>query len=293
VNPYPSMAFPTPKQTLLRFALHAKKSFGQNFLADAQLVDRIAALAGDTPAEVVEIGAGLGGLTYSLLMRGHQVTAIERDRDMIPVLQELLAEAIESGQLRVLEADAKQVQLSELFTPGKRRILMGNLPYQITGPLLENSVHSRAEFDRAVFLVQKEVAERLTAPPGGKTYGALSVFCQAAFKIQRAFLVRRGAFYPQPNVDSAVVTLDVHASPRAEETEAFRALVRGAFRERRKTLRNAWQGVLGLSREAVQATADAAGVSLDARGETLSVEDFWRMTQELQRGQGSSGTSHD
>jgi 16S rRNA A1518/A1519 N6-dimethyltransferase RsmA/KsgA/DIM1 with predicted DNA glycosylase/AP lyase activity len=111
-----SIEFPTPKATLARFDLRPKKSFGQNFLADAQLVDRIAALAGET-AHVIEIGAGLGGLTACLLARGHQVTAVERDRDLIPVLNDVLHDAISAGQLRVLEEDAKSIDVAQSTTP--------------------------------------------------------------------------------------------------------------------------------------------------------------------------------
>jgi 16S rRNA (adenine1518-N6/adenine1519-N6)-dimethyltransferase len=275
-------AFPQPKATLAQFGLFPKKSFGQNFLADSNLVERIADLAGASRAQVVEIGAGLGGLTAALLQKDHEVIAIERDRDLIPVLNTLFAGAIERGQLRVLEADAKQLRVEELFREGSPRVVMGNLPYQITGPLLQNAVHSSERFERAVFLVQREVADRLAAAPGSKTYGALSVFCQAAFKVERAFLVRRGAFYPQPNVDSAVVTLTPHPVPLARETASFVALVRAAFHERRKVLRNAWDGVLGVPKAELPALAEVAGVSLEARGETLDVAAFERMAQGLQ-----------
>jgi len=277
-----SIDFPTPKATLAQYDLRPKKSFGQNFLADAQLVDRIAALAGDR-AHVIEIGAGLGGLTACLLNRGHRVTAIERDRDLIAVLTDVLQPALQDGSLKILEEDAKAVDVAELFAGAERRVLMGNLPYQITGPLLQNAVVTQGSLDLAVFLVQKEVADRLCAAPSSKTYGALSVFAQAAFEVTRAMIVRRGAFYPQPNVDSAVVTLTPRRPPISEETEAFRQLVQGAFRERRKVLRNSWKGVLGASRQALEAAATECGISLDARGETLSVEHFARMAVRLSR----------
>lgn len=274
--------FPTPKATLDRFGLTPKKSFGQNFLADSNLVERTAALAGSSRAEVVEIGAGLGGLTSALLSKGHQVIAIERDRDMLPVLNELFGPWVESGQLRLIEADAKQLQVDDLFETDLPRVLMGNLPYQITGPLLQNAVQSNAGLVRAVFLVQREVADRLAASPGTKAYGALTVFCQAAFVVERSFLVRRGAFYPQPNVDSAVITLTPHPTRLAHETEPFVALVKAAFHERRKVLHNAWAGVMGVTKAELPALAAAAGIALEARGETLDVAAFERMAQGLQ-----------
>jgi 16S rRNA (adenine1518-N6/adenine1519-N6)-dimethyltransferase len=158
-------------------------------------------------------------------------------------------------------------------------VVAGNLPYQITGPLLEKAVHAAPSIERAVFLVQLEVADRLAAPPGSDAYGALSVFAQRAFRVERAFVVRRGAFYPQPNVDSAVVTLvPVGAGP---ETAAFRALVRGAFQQRRKQLKNAWSALFSQRGIDLSEAAARANIDLSARGESLGVPDFERMAREL------------
>lgn len=265
----------SPKALLERFGLRPKRSFGQNFLADQNLSARIAELATPEPdVQVVEIGSGLGALTGLLVERAARVVAIERDRDLVPALSELFAEPIGSGRLVLLEADAKQVDFLESL-PGltpQKRVIAGNLPYQITGPLLERVVGIGRSIRRGVFLVQKEVADRLAAAPGTEDYGALSVFVQAQFRVERAFIVRRGAFYPQPGVDSAVVVLDPHPVPISEETAAFRRAVKGAFSARRKTLRNAWRA-LG-SGDEVSRAAELAGVELDARGETLSVEQF-------------------
>jgi len=130
-----------------------------------------------------------------------------------------------------------------------------------------------------VFLVQLEVADRLAAAPNSEAYGALSVFAQRAFKVERAFVIRRGAFYPQPNVDSAVVRLEPIGS--GPETDEFRAVVRGAFAQRRKQLKNAWTRVFGERGIDLVAAAERAGIDLSARGETLSVADFVRMAEEL------------
>ncbi len=277
MNPPDTPEFPLPKRTLERFELRPKKSFGQNFLADHTLVDRVAALAGKDPLQVIEIGAGLGGLTACLLARGHRVIAIERDRDLAEVLRQLFVAPLASGQLELLEADAKAVDFTQHLASNEPAVLMGNLPYQITGALLERAVQFQARFEASVFLVQREVADRMVAAPGSKTYGALSVFCQAAFETKRAFVVRRGAFYPQPNVDSAVVVMKRLTPPRAEETDTFRELVQRAFRERRKVLRNAWRGVGNTTSEQLEHGAVASGIRLDARGETLDVDAFARM----------------
>jgi 16S rRNA (adenine1518-N6/adenine1519-N6)-dimethyltransferase len=257
-----------------RKGLRPKKSFGQNFLADARIAQSMAALATEPPGgTVVEIGAGLGALTAPLLARARSVIAIERDRDLCPLLVEAFAPAIDEGRLTIVEDDAKQVDLASLLASGPRpHVLAGNLPYQITGPLLERATALSPRLDRAVFMVQREVADRLIAPPGGDAYGALTVFVSAAFRVERALRVSRGAFRPVPNVDSAVVTLTPLSPPRAAESEAFRAAVHAAFQKRRKMLRNAWAS-LGTP-DAVLRKANAAGIDLDRRGETLSVEEF-------------------
>jgi 16S rRNA (adenine1518-N6/adenine1519-N6)-dimethyltransferase len=160
-------------------------------------------------------------------------------------------------------------------------VLAGNLPYQISGPLLEAAVHMAGEVERVIFLLQLEVVERLIAKANSEHYGALSVFVQAAFDVERALVIRRGAFYPQPEVDSAVALLRPRAV-RVAETTAFRALVRAAFQKRRKKLRNAWENVCGVDRQTLTVRAERARVDLDARGETLAVADFARMAAEFE-----------
>lgn len=271
----------SPKALLERYGLRPKYSFGQNFLADDRLASRIAEACAAKGGSVVELGAGLGALTRPLLESGVSwVLAVERDRDLVPALSQELDLELRVGRLQILEADAKGLDLAAaLAGRPEPHVIAGNLPYQITGPLLEKAVHGAPHIARAVFLVQLEVADRLAAAPGSDPYGALSVFVQRAFKVQRAFVVRRGAFYPQPNVDSAVVTLLPLGS--GPETAEFRAVVRAAFAQRRKKLKNAWAGVFGERGIDLVAAAGRAGIDLSARGETLSVADFGRMAQEL------------
>jgi len=275
----------SPKALLESHGLRAKRHFGQNFLCDAGLAARIAALA-TTPegGTVVEIGAGLGALTVPLLDRAERVLAIERDRDLVAVLRVEFAGAIGQGRLVLLEADAKAVDLASLLDEASRpRVLAGNLPYQITGPLLEKTTAARPLLERAVLMVQLEVADRIAAPPGSASYGALSVFIQAQYTARRELVVRRGAFYPQPKVDSAVVVLEPRAPLNFEETESFRAVVKAAFAQRRKKLKNAWGSLVAGSRTDLTAAAQRAGIDLDARGETLTVEQFARMAAEVER----------
>jgi len=273
----------SPKALLQSHGLRAKRHFGQNFLSDTRLAARIAEWA-TTPAggTVVEIGAGLGALTRPLLDRAALVLAVERDRDLVAALRLELAEPVSQRRLVLVEADAKSVDWTGLFrdTPCPR-VLAGNLPYQITGPLLEKTASSRPLLHRAVLMVQLEVADRLAARPGSASYGALSVFIQAQYATRRALVIRRGAFYPQPKVDSAVVLLDPLAHPIAEETAAFRNVVKAAFAQRRKKLRNAWSGLLAGSRDDLATAAQRAGIDLNARGESLTVEQFASMAREV------------
>lgn len=263
---------------LERYGLRPKRTLGQNFLADSGLCEKIARTI--SPAgggSVLEIGAGTGALTAPLLALGCRVTAVETDRALCQVLRDTFAQPIAAGQLSLIEADVQTLDLNEVFgaLPAPRT-LAGNLPYHLSGLLLRRTVELNEPPERSVFLLQLEVVERMCAAPGADAYGALSVFVQAVAAPARAFVVKRGAFYPQPNVDSAVVVLTPLPRPYAVD-EVFSSLVRAAFEKRRKTLRNAWRDVLGVSLADLEARAAAAGISLDRRGETLGVADFDRM----------------
>jgi len=271
------------KDLLAQHGLSPKSSFGQNFLQDRNLSDKLAALCALPGATVLELGAGLGALTTPLLERELHVIAVERDRDLIPVLRAELAAAIAAGRLELVEGDAKAIDPALTLARFPRpHVLAGNLPYNITGPLIENAVRARPELDRVVFLLQLEVADRLASSPGDEDYGALSVFVQAAYRVERPLVIRRGAFYPQPRVDSAVVVFTPQAQP-VPETEAFRDLVKAAFSQRRKKLRNAWHGVLGRSSAELESAAERVGIDLEIRGERLGVAEFAAMAQELER----------
>jgi 16S rRNA (adenine1518-N6/adenine1519-N6)-dimethyltransferase len=273
-----------PRAILRDAGLRPKKSFGQNFLVAEGIARSIAAACvhddevGRT--RVVEIGAGTGALTHLLAERARSVVAIERDRDLVP----LLAAATSGACVRIVEGDAQTVDLAELLGDAEEespRVLCGNLPYALTGTLLRRAVEHAASVERAVFMVQDEVAARLGARPGTKDWGALTVFVHAAFDVRRLLRAPPGAFHPPPDVSSAVVELVPLRPPRARETERFRALVRAAFEARRKTLRNAWSR-LAPDGDTLQRAAAAAGVSLDARGETLDVEAFRAMAEALE-----------
>lgn len=273
---------------LRRAGLSPKKSFGQNFLVSPHVVDSIArACVPDTEvgrARVLELGAGLGVLTRALVGRAGLVVAIERDRDLVPLLAEELADDVARGACRVVEGDAQAFDVHDALggpDPQRPRVLAGNLPYHITGRLLERATFAADDLERVVFMVQLEVAERLAAEPGTKAYGALTVFTRAAFRVDKLFHVSPGSFHPPPEVTSAVVRLEPERPRRAAESETFRALVKAAFAARRKTLRNAWSPVAPPPQ--IAEAAREAEVSLDARGETLSVDAFARMAAALDR----------
>jgi 16S rRNA (adenine1518-N6/adenine1519-N6)-dimethyltransferase len=277
---------PAQVRKLLRASgLSPKKSFGQNFLISESILNAIATAcvprADLKDAHVVELGAGLGALTAALVERSGHVTAVERDRDLIPVLTRLMEGDVTAGRLTIAEADAQSFDVERALSRGDvPRVLCGNLPYQITGKLLRLAILHAAHLDRAVFMVQAEVAERLVASPGEKEYGALTVFVRASFDVELRMRVSPGAFYPNPGVSSAVVVLVPTRPARAIETENFRALVKGAFSMRRKTLRNAWRSCVPEA-SLLERLAREANVSLDARGETLDVEAFARMARLL------------
>lgn len=272
-----------PRVVLREAGLRPKRSFGQSFLVAEPIARAIsAACVRDDEvgrARVVEIGAGTGALTRFLAERARSLVAIERDRDLVPLLER------DFPEVRVVEADAQTVDLAALLgeeEAGSPRVLCGNLPYVITGQLLRRSVELASRLERAVFMVQAEVADRLAASPGTKDYGALTVFTLAAFAARRIQRVPPGAFHPPPDVTSAVVELTPLRPPRALETDTFRALVRAAFEARRKTLRNAWSRVAPAER--IQAAAARSGIALDARGETLDVDAYARMAAALDEG---------
>jgi 16S rRNA (adenine1518-N6/adenine1519-N6)-dimethyltransferase len=257
-----------------------KKSFGQNFLVDAHALAAIA----DTcvpehagPVHTIELGAGTGVLTRALLDRGASVTAVERDRDLIPVLQEAFHAELQpeaGARLTLLEADAKAVDLAALAAahPGVATVLAGNLPYHLTGPIVEMATNASALFSHAVFLVQREVAQRLVAPAGSKDYGVLSIFVQAAFRVTCVRDVGPSSFFPPPKVTSTIVKLVPHKPRVWEETLTFRTLVKSAFAQRRKTLRNNWHSVLAA--DELAHVAKTCEIDLGLRGEVLSVSTY-------------------
>lgn len=277
--------FEDPRTVLSRHGLMPKRSFSQNFLVSRHAVDEIAFAAthGAEDATVIELGPGAGTLTAALLRRGAKVVALEKDRDMIALLREELGVG---DRLRVVEGDAASFDL-ETLEAGERPVICGNLPYAITGAILERLVSLAPRIRRAVVMVQREVKDRLVAAPDGKAWGALSVFVQARFEVRTVLKVPAGAFHPPPEVDSAVVSLVPRAVPLAEEDDALRTIVRAAFGTRRKTLRNGMLREVGERTDAILAAADIDG---RRRGETLSIPELARLAASF-RGRAQLPTS--
>ncbi|APR99404.1 16S rRNA (adenine(1518)-N(6)/adenine(1519)-N(6))-dimethyltransferase RsmA [Pajaroellobacter abortibovis] len=267
-----------------------KKKFGQNFLVVESIGRTIAEVSileeERGKAHVIEWGAGVGALTSFLLERAQRVSAVERDRDLIPILHSVFEEPLRANQLSIHEADAQTLDIASLFavsSPSSPHILVGNLPYFITGSLLRRATEQVEHLSRAVFMLQSEVADRLLATPGAKSYGALTVFVHNAFAIHRIQNIPPSCFFPSPNVRSTLVHLLPRRPRITEETSLFQWLVHKAFEKRRKTLRNAWAG--WIEPQILVQSAETCGISLNSRGETLSVQDFARMTLALQAAQ--------
>jgi len=269
--------YPPPGALLRKYRLRAKKSWGQNFLWDEEVQDAIALLAVERQGErVVELGAGLGHLTARLLARGAKVVAVERDRDMVRVLRGEFGAAVE-----LLEADAAELDYRAL-AGGGRIAVAGNLPYHLTSPILFGLLGAAEHVERAVVLVQSEVAERLAAAPGGRSWGLLSVLLQRRARVSLERRVPRSAFLPEPRVDSAVVRIGF-GRPRAEvlSEDRFRLLVKSGFAQRRKMLANALEAGRVAPREALARALESAGIDPRRRGETLTVEEWAALERAL------------
>ena len=248
--------------------IRARKRFGQHFLHDPGVLRRIVDAINPVPGErILEIGPGRGALTLPLLERCGRVEAIEIDRDLATLL---VAQAEGRGELLLHRADVLDVDIRALHGGGAKLRVCGNLPYNISTPLLFHLLESRDVIADLHFMLQKEVVDRIVAPPGGKSYGRLTVMLAAACSAEALFRVGRGAFQPPPAVDSTVVRLVPHAGDPfpLPDPARFARLVAAAFSKRRKTLRNALRGHVDAGQFA------AAGIDATRRPETLAPAEF-------------------
>lgn len=275
-----------PKHLLLPRGIRPKSSFGQNFLVDETpllgIAREVLDLRAHAEAPVVELGAGTGALTRVLLEGGARVHAVERDRDLVPILKERFADAVEAGRLVVHEDNALTFRFEDV-TKGEG-VLCGNLPYHLTSSLVLRAVEGAPALRGVVFLVQLEVAERLAAEPGGKDYGVLSVLLQHIYDVQLSRRVPRGAFWPVPEVDGGVVRMRPLEVPRGGVVDfgALKDVVKAAFHQRRKTLKNALSPLDGDS------ILEEAGVDPKTRAERVDVEGFVRLARAWQARRGGA-----
>jgi 16S rRNA (adenine1518-N6/adenine1519-N6)-dimethyltransferase len=249
-----------------------RKRFGQHFLHDPHVIGKILAAVAPQPGDrLVEIGPGLGAITLPLLEKAGALTAVELDRDVIPHLQEA---SRGKGALEIVQGDALEVDLCHLVQDGQKLRLVGNLPYNVSTPLLFRFLEQADCIDDMHFMLQKEVVQRMAAKPGGKEYGRLTVMLAARCKVEPLFNIGPGAFKPPPKVDSAFVRLTPYRQlpfPLRDRAR-YAEVVTRAFSHRRKTLKNALAGLVD------EAAISAAGIDSKARPETLSAEDFARLS---------------
>jgi 16S rRNA (adenine1518-N6/adenine1519-N6)-dimethyltransferase len=254
--------------------LRAKKKYGQNFLIDANIVDRIARIACDEDLLTIEIGPGLGALSEMLLKYSKAVDAYEIDTDMYEILQRTIADE----RFRVTCADFLDADLSSYQ---ERVNVCGNLPYYVTTPILFRLFESDLDINRITIMVQKEVGERISAKPGSEEYGALSVEVQYLFEVKQELNVSRSVFYPMPNVDSIVLSMrPVRDRDHAFERDFF-AFVKNCFRMRRKTLHNNLKDLY--ADEVLDRVYDETGIRKETRAQQLTLDDFLRLYETLSR----------
>ena len=266
-------------QVIQKHGFAFQKKFGQNFLIDAHVLDKIIAAAGVTADDMVlEIGPGIGTMTQYLAERARQVTAVEIDTNLIPILKETLSDYDNVTVINedILKVDIKK--LAEEYNGGKPIKVVANLPYYITTPIIMGLFESGVPIDNITVMVQKEVADRMQVGPGSKDYGALSLAVQYYAEPYIVANVPPNCFIPRPNVGSAVIRLTRHQTPPVEvkDRELMFKLIRASFNQRRKTLLNGLNNSpeLSFGKEQIAAAIEQLGVPAAVRGEALTLEQF-------------------
>ena len=273
-------------QVIQKHGFAFQKKFGQNFLIDAHVLDKIIAAAGVTADDMVlEIGPGIGTMTQYLAERARQVTAVEIDTNLIPILKETLSDYDNVTVINedILKVDIKK--MAEEYNAGKPIKVVANLPYYITTPIIMGLFESGVPIDNITVMVQKEVADRMQVGPGSKDYGALSLAVQYYAEPYIVANVPPNCFIPRPNVGSAVIRLTRHQTPPVEvkDRELMFKLIRASFNQRRKTLLNGLNNSpeLSFGKEQIAAAIEQLGVPAAVRGEALTLEQFARLSDLL------------
>ena len=269
----------TLKETLQREKFYFKKKFGQNFISDTNLLSAIVADAKVTKQDtVIEIGCGGGTLTAALAESAGKVIGYEIDRDLQPVLSHRLAEF---HNVELNFADIMKQELSEIEEGLSSYVVVANLPYYITTPVIMKFVEGSEKMRRMIIMVQEEVADRLSAEPGTEAYGSVTAAISVRGEARVTRKVPRKMFYPVPNVDSAVVEITLNKTLPQETAKAYRAVVRAAFASRRKTLLNNLMQSFKISREEGESVIASCGLAPMVRGETLNSDQFLLLAEKL------------
>ena len=269
------------KEICRKYGFRFKKGLGQNFLTDGGVIDDIIKGSGiDENTSVIEIGPGFGALTQGLIRSARSVTAIELDKTLIPVLTDIFADA---ENFSLVEGDVLALDLND-YIPDDNTAVAANLPYYITTPIISYLLENRFPLRSVTVMVQKEVAERMTASPGTKEYGAFTCLVNYYSDPEIIRLVPAGCFTPAPKVDSAVVLLRLPDRPKYSpaDEEKYKAVVKAVFMKRRKTLINALHssGRFG-EKSGIEAAVVKCGFDPMIRGECLSIEDFIKLSEQL------------
>ncbi|MEW9675313.1 16S rRNA (adenine(1518)-N(6)/adenine(1519)-N(6))-dimethyltransferase RsmA [Lentibacillus sp. L22] len=275
------IATPTRTREILRkYQFQFKKSLGQNFLIDVNILENIIKKAGiDHESGVIEVGPGIGALTEQLAIHAKKVVAFEIDQRLFPILDDTLKQYnnVQFIHQDILKADVIQV-IKDNFTPGQVIHIVANLPYYITTPILMKLLQENLPITSLTVMIQKEVAARMAAVPNSKSYGSLSIAVQYYTHAEIVMQVPNSVFMPQPNVDSSVLKLTIRETPPVDviNEEYFFTLVKAAFFQRRKTLRNNLTNYFAksFSKEEVNQLLDKAGIDGTRRGESLTIEEF-------------------
>lgn len=272
------------KRILGSYGFTFSKAMGQNFLVNPSVCPRMAQMCGaDKEKGVIEIGPGIGVLTNELCKTAKKVVAIELDTRLLPVLEGTLAE---HDNIKVINADVMKVDLHKLIAEefeNMEVVVCANLPYYITSPIIMKLLEDKLPISALTVMVQKEAADRLCAEVGSRESGAVTVAVSYYSKAEKLFGVSRGSFMPAPNVDSAVIRLNVSKEPRikVKDEKLFFKMVKSAFAQRRKTISNSITSGLGISKDNFKSACEAAGVSPTARAEALTLEELGSLSNAI------------
>ncbi|HAE92191.1 16S rRNA (adenine(1518)-N(6)/adenine(1519)-N(6))-dimethyltransferase RsmA [Tissierella praeacuta] len=271
------------KEILERHGFKFSKSLGQNFLIDGNIVRKIVENGNITSEDyVIEIGPGMGTLTEELALKAKKVLAIEIDNTLIPILEETIGKY---NNVEIIHGDILKIDLQKIIEErldGGPVKVVANLPYYVTTPIIAKLIEDNLNLESIIVMVQKEVAERMAAGSGGKEYGSLSVFVNFYSKPEIVLKVPKTVFMPQPKIDSAVIKLTINKELPEVDKEKFFKIVKAAFSKRRKTILNSLSTYgFNIEKGTIKEVLESLNISLDARAENLSVEDFIKISKTL------------